>query len=336
MNHTIRQQRHLFASLLAIARCACAMLATIGCRTAHQARAERAGVRADSHVNVGESLMSEGRLDEALQQFILAIEENPTLTPAYMGMADVYSERGEYAAAEVGYRKATELEPSNFDAQFNHGRVLQILNRLSEAIRAYVRALSIRPNDFNANLSLATAYLQIGEPRQALFYAQHAVELDTRAPAAREILGAVYSAIGRHNDAVREYQAAAELMELTPDLLLNLADSLGKARRYREMLNTLDQLVRLSPSAAAYERLGYAHFRLNELDAALEAFEEAVRLDPNHYPALNGVGVCLLNEYILSDRQDLAARKDAVRALRRSLQIKRDQPRIVELLSRYG
>ncbi len=321
---------------LSIALSFCALVGLSACTTAHQARTQRAGARAQQHADVAEALATEGRLEEALQQFALAIEENPTLTTAYMGMADIYRERGDYSAAEVGYRRAATLEPSNFDAQFNHGLVLQLLNRLSEAIRAYVRALSIEPNDFEANLNLATAYLQIGEPRQGLFYAQHAVELDTRNGMARVNLAAVYSAIGRHNDAVREYQAAAELMELTPELLLNLADSLGKARRYREMLNTLTQLVKLSPSAPAFERLGYAHFRLNELDKALDAFGESVRLDPKHYPALNGVGVCLLNRYILSGRQDLESRRDAIRALRRSLQIKRDQTRIIELLSRYG
>ena len=50
-------------------------------------------------------------------------------------------------------------------------------------------------------------------------------------------------------------------------------------------------------------------------DGALEAFQAAVGIDPNHYPALNGVGVCMLNRYLLSGQTDAEARRAAIEAL---------------------
>ena len=58
-------------------------------------------------------------------------------------------------------------------------------------------------------------------------------------------------------------------------------------------------------------------------------------MDADHYPALNGIGVCLLNKYLLSQRADTQARRDAVEALRHSLRVNRRQPKIIDLLSRY-
>ena len=153
--------------------------------------------------------------------------------------------------------------------------------------------------------------------------------------AARVNLGAIYAELGMHDAAVVEYQQAAELIELGPELLLNLADSLGKTGRYPEMVSTLSQLVRIDPSAVAYERLGSALFKLKNYDDALASFREATNLDPRHYPAWNGVGVCLLNRYLWSERRDTAARSGAIDALRRSLQIRPNQPRIIELVRRY-
>ena len=127
----------------------------------------------------------------------------------------------------------------------------KLLDRLTDSVRAYLRARSIQPNDFDANLNLATAYLQLNEPRQSLPYARRAVAVDPKNGPARINLGAVYAALDRHNDAVLEYQSAAELMELSPPLLLNMADSLGKAGRHQEMVNTLDRLLRIEPSAQA-------------------------------------------------------------------------------------
>jgi len=312
----------------------------IGCEAPRQTgpprlSAKQVQARGVERVSTAQQLRDEGRLDDALTYFALAIEDNPTLTTAYIGMGQIYQERGNHYEAERRFRIAAQQQPRSFEAQYGHGLALQMLNRLSDAIRAYLRALSISPDDFNANMNLATAYLQMGEPRQALPYARRAVELNGDNGAARVNLGSVYAALEWHNEAVRQYQAAAELMDLTPPLLLNLATSLGKSKRYIEMSNTLERLVEIEPTAAAWERLGFARFRLRRFEGALEAFEESTKIDPDHYPALNGVGVCLLNKYVLSQRVDTQARRDAVEAFRHSLRVNRDQPKIIDLLSRY-
>jgi len=303
-------------------------------RPHNRARVDRQAEAQDAVANAAR-LKTEGITDEALAEFERAIEINPELTIAYVGAAELYQGQGLYDEAETKYRRATELEPANFDAQFGHGLVLQLLNRVTESIRAYLRALSLRPDDFDSNLNVATAYMQMDEPRQARPYAERAVRLNPEDGNARVNLGAVYGALGLHDAAVVEYQQAAELIDLGPELLLNLADSLGKTGRYSEMAVTLTQLVRIEPSAVAYERLGSALFKLKDYDSALRSFTESTGLDGSHYPAWNGIGVCLLNQYLWSEKRDQAARSGAIDALRRSLQIKTNQPRIIELVRRY-
>ncbi len=286
-------------------------------------------------VQRGSSLASQGQYELALAEFEKAIEVNPKLTTAYMGAGDIYRQRGSYDQAEKRYGKAAELEPGNFNAQYLHGLMLQLLNRVNESVRAYLRAIQIKPDDFNSNLNLATAYLQLGEPAEALPYGQKAVQLNGKSAPARTNLGAILASLGRHEEAVVEYQQAAELAELSAPLLLNLAESLGKTGRYEEMVNTLTQLVKTEPTAVAYERLGFGLFRLRQYPDSLAAFRKAVEIDPNHYPALNGIGACLLNQWEWSKQTDEAAKTEAIRALRRSLQIEPQQPRILELLGRY-
>lgn len=277
-----------------------------------------------------------GDLDAALAAFERAIAVNPELTVAYLGAGDIYRKRGDLPSAERRYAKAAEVDPANFDAQYLHGLTLHMLDRLAEAVRAYLRALAIRPHDLDANLNAATAYLELGEPRQALVYGVRAVRLNSSHGPARANLGAIYAALGDHQAAVTEYQQAAELMDLTPQLLLNMADSLSRIGRHEEAINTLERVIRLEPSAMAYERLGAASFRMRDYARAQESFELALEFDPNHYPALNGLAVARLNSYLWSNRTDTRARDEAIRLMRRSLQIQQDQPRILELLRRYG
>lgn len=332
--------------LLTTTVCAAAAILAGGCNSSGKAGVGGAGKPAAetstrSQAAVGavasaEQAIRDGDLDRALAEFQRAIQNNPTLTPAHMGMGDIYRMRGDYARAEEKYARSAQIEPKNFDAQYYHGLMLHLLDRLTEAVQAYLRALSVKPNDFKANLNVATAYYQLDENTQALPYARRAVELNPEDGPSRFNLGAVYAALNRHGEAVREYQQAAELMPLNPPLLLNLGESLGRLERYEEMSNSLAQSLKIEQSPAAWERLGFAKFRMGKFDEARTAFESALKLDPGYFPALNGFGVCRLNDWIRSGRVDQRAREAGLSALRRSLQANRDQPAILEIVSRYG
>ncbi len=302
----------------------------------NEPREPRRNPDAEAFVIEADLARDQGDYEKAIELLTQAIEKNPTLTVAHLSLGDVYTEMGDYQSAESAFGTAARQEPRNFDAQYKHGLSLQLLDRFSEAIRAYLRALSINPDSFDANLNIATAYMALNEPVQALVYAQQATRIDPFSGAAHANLGSVFSALDQHPEAVREYEAAAELMDLSPQLLMNMAVSQGKINRYVEMRNTLLALLDLEPSADAYERLGFAEFRLREYPAAELAFRHAIELDANYYPALNGLAVCLLQNWLWSDQEDDAAHAEGVDLLRRSLRINRNQPRIVDLLSRYS
>lgn len=287
-------------------------------------------------VQDADRLKAEGKVEDALAQLERAVAVNPRLTVAYIAAGDIHREAGDYVSAEQKYAQAARVEPGSFDAQYLHGLALQVLNRIGESVRAYLRALSIRPDDFNANLNLATAYLQLGEPAQGLPYARRAQTLKPDDGAARSNLGAIYAALGRYDEAIIEFQQAAEVTQLSPPLLLNLADALGRVGRYAEMAATLKQVISLEPTPVAWERLGSAQFRQKQYTDALASFNKALEIDPNHYPALNGVGVSLLNQYLWTGGKDRSLKDEALRSLRRSLQIERRQPKILELVTRYS
>lgn len=298
-------------------------------------RAPAVSVGGSSEVNRAQMYVSQGDYQKALEEFEKAIASNPRLTVAYMGAGDIYRQQGDYPNAEKRYATAADLEPANFSAQYLYGLVLQLQQKIGEAVRVYLKALAIRPEDFNANLNLGTAYLQLNEPSQGLAYAERAVRLEPKSAAARANLGAIYSALNRNEDAITEYQQAAELTPLTGPLLLNLADAYLKAEHYEEAANTLEQLLKSESSAAAQERLGTALFRLRRYEDSLAHFRAALDIDPNYFPALNGAAVCLLNQWYFSEMKDAPARQEAVSMLRRSLQIERNQPQILDLLSKY-
>lgn len=308
-----------------------------GCATSSGPRSERIDETQQSTdlVVEAESALATGDEVAALNLLAQAIEVNPTLTVAHIRMAEIQRNRGDLNDSERAYRRAVTIEPRNFVAQLGHAEVLHALGRVIEAVRAYVRAVSLEPENPGANKGLAAAYLELKEPRAALQYAQRATALDPTDGRSHANLGAIYSLLNRHEDAVNEYEAAAELMDLNAELLLNWANSLGAIERYDEMINTLNEVLKLEPSAVAHERLGYARFKQRRYDEASQHFRDAIAIDGQHYPALNGLAVVLLNDYIRSERRDDRLRREALTLLRKSLQINSDQPKFVDLVSRF-
>jgi len=282
-----------------------------------------------------EAARESGDYQTALALFREILARNPTVTTAYLGIGDIFMEQGDPARAEPNFARAARLEPRNFEAQFKHGNALQLLRRFVEAIRAYHRALVIRPDSSEVNLSIATTYFEMGEADSARIFAEKAVELAPEAGSARINLGAVYDKLGMWNEAIETYRIALELVEPTPEVILNLVKALGEAERYREMIDAAETLNRLEPTANAYERIGYGWFKLRDYEKSVEAYNRAVEIDPNNWPSWNGIGCNAVNQWLLSKKRDDQAKAEASAALRRSLRINPDQRSVVELVTTY-
>ena len=278
-----------------------------------------------------------GDYEEALIMFREVLNQNPVATDAFVGMGEIFLIQKRWDQAEPVYARAAKLDPRNFDAQYGHGVSLQMLKRFVDAVRAYHRALTINPEDIGANVNIATTYLQMGRPQSAIVFAQRAIELDGSSAGAQITVAATYQLLGRPDAALGAYIAASELMnEPSPQLMRNIIYLLTKENRYREVVNTTQQLVQIDPTTDSFERLGWAQFRLSDYVASLEAYKQAVAYDDRNWRALNGIGVNELNAWLLSERTSVDQYQHARFAFRKSLSIEPDQPKVITLVLRYG
>ncbi len=307
------------------------VMAGAGCAIAE---AERAA-RADYHLTRARLYMEYELPETALLQFELALDQNPKLVEALLGLGDFYRYEGELDRAAELYRKAVRLRPKSFDAQHSLGLVRQLEGQLAKAVARYLRALVIRPDSFVANHHLAGAYLQMGEPGEARVYAERAVELDPESQAAWATVGTAYSMLGMPEDAVNAYRQAVELGEMAEPVLLGLADAHLRLGHFEQAVVVLESLEAESPSVTLYERLGLARFKMRRYGDALASYRRALAIDGDDVASLNGLGVCLMTLYLQSGRAEQAYHDEALDAWRRSIQHQPGQARIVGLLMRY-
>lgn len=339
MQDTTRQRRFWVRPFAGVVMLVAVMLVSTGCQSIGgeapaQPRAADAEVR--QLVAQARSKKNMGNTTEALAMLAEAIDRDPNLTEAHVEVGQIQLDAGNVAAARTSYVRAVQSDPRNFDAQYGLALVNQLLGRVSDAVLGYQQALSIDPDNFDARRDLASAFLQAGRPDLSLRHAVTATEMQPESRAAWINLGAAYTMLGQHERAVKCYQQAAELGELDPPLLQSWAQAHLNLREYDRAANLLQQLVRDQPTAFAHERYGYSLFKQRKRQEAVVQFQAALQLDREMPQALNGIGVCLMAEYLETGRRTPALRDRAIAAWRRSLTVEPRQPKIVDLMTRFG
>jgi tetratricopeptide (TPR) repeat protein len=283
----------------------------------------------------GQLEAEKGHLPAAIQSLTQAIEKNPKMGLAYVARGDAYKQSGDYAKAATDFEQAVKLEPYNFNANFQLGLMYQYLKRFADAVLSYQKAVEIRPLDAEANMNLAMAYTQLGQPLRGLPYAQRAVQGNSDSPQTHAILGILYAQIGYDSAAIDSLKRSIELNSRQPEVYVNLGQEYINAGKFDQAKNVLETARSLAPSPLVSDRLGVAFYKLQDYEQANASFQDALRLDPTYYSALNGLGVVAMSRALLTTPPDVNRAKEALAYWNRSLQIKADQDVIQKLVNKY-
>lgn len=108
------------------------------------------------------------QLNEAVQAYRRATQLDPSFYEAFynLGLAD--SEAGYLAVALAAYEHALAIRPNEPDARYNFALVLERANYWADAANELDRLLALRPNEARAHLALANLYAeQLRQPAKA-------------------------------------------------------------------------------------------------------------------------------------------------------------------------
>lgn len=203
-----------------------------------------------AHVGMGNELIKQKRIDEAIDHFNTAININPHNTANHI------------AFASLGY-------------------ALSMQNKNAEAIAALQKALSINPKLDEAYLKIGNIYFETGRVDEAIQQYKKAIVLKNNDPRYHNNLGNAYVRQGKVLEAIKEFK---EVLSIQPNNAVahnNLGMLLMDQGNIDEALKHFMEIIKSEPLFAnAHYRLSIIFRRKGLKEKALYHYNEAIRINP--------------------------------------------------------
>ena len=248
---------------------------------------------------MGRAYVELGLVDSARYAFMQAIALDSLYSPAYFNLALLHDDEGNREEALRNAQTALSLDPENLNYQYLVGSYLVRMGQ-SAAARDYLEAVvEARPWHPGALYNLGQALVLLGHRDAAQKYLDQAeavraqqakidhLENTARAlpddPLSHAGLGFALRLAGRYNDAMHAYQVALHLDPGNVEILNNTA-SLCLIRGDTTLaIDYFRTIVQIQPAfVSAWLNLGSGYAMLNEPEAARQAWQMALRYEPDH------------------------------------------------------
>jgi tetratricopeptide (TPR) repeat protein len=193
-------------------------------------------------------------------------------------LADYYRRAGRLEDARKWLERSLELEPGVRPVLNNLGDVWQELGQPGKAVVCFQQALALKPNDAATLNNLGNALILAGRVPEGIAQLEAALRLNPAAAATRANLANALARSGRMPEAAACFETLLQAHPEDVEAHNNYSNVLLALGRGAEAIAQPD-------NADLHNRLGIALGRAGDLRAALEQFQEALRLNPAHASA---------------------------------------------------
>ena len=209
-----------------------------------------------AHGGLGQFLLDHGRLDEAIDQFQIALNIDPRYPIARTNLGIALSKKG----------------------------------RVDEAIAHFQTVLGDYPNDAKTHENLGTALAKKGESQSAIAAFEKALSIQPLDPSAHYNLGMALDDSGRIDEAIAHYQQAVQEDPHFAEAYYLLGNDLFRTSLIKEAIAAYEQALQSRPAYQEVENnIGLALLKEGRPGEAIPHWENAIANESDFVPALNNL-----------------------------------------------
>ncbi len=223
-----------------------------------------------------------GALEVAETELLAALKRDGKLAYGWTNLGVVHERRGNLKAAEDAYLKALEVEPDQELAWDYLTRLRCRSGRVAEAESAARKASGARPAAVGPRIALAYTLLHQSKYDAAAAESKRALKEDERNVRAMQLLSQVYFRQGRFELAGMVLENARAIDPNDPVVLNSIGLVNLQLKAKNQAMEAFKQAVRLQPDyAEANNNYGALLNEAQDYDAAVGVLEAAVAAAPN-------------------------------------------------------
>ncbi len=267
--------------------------------------------------NLGNALLDEGKVDEAIVHFENARQIKPDDPKAAFNLGNALIQKGRLNDGIENLAQALQFKPDYVEAHINLASALLKVNRVDDAIDHYQKALQIEPGQATAWNDLGYALLQKGKVNEAISCLQKSTQLDSKQPVTWNNLGNAVIQQGNVDGAIADYHTALELKTDYPEANYNFGNALVQKGKMDEAVSHFRLALQSKPDyASAAYNIGIASLHQGKVEEAIKYLQKAIQINPAYAEAHYNLG----NALIQAGKVD-----DAISHFRTALQIEPGQ-----------
>lgn len=231
-------------------------------------------------VTAGFIYLANQNLKIAEMHFVTAINKDPEMVNAYIGIGRTEMSKGNYSRALASFGKARELDPDSVNALVGEAQALRLAGKLNAAVKKINAAMAIEPSDINVLRELAMVYDLMGKENLSEPLYQEIIEIAPDQAAGHNNMGLNYMVRGEYPEAVLSFLQALSLDKNNLRIKNNLASAYALNGNKENALKIFKGTV---GEAEAYNNVGYLLMTQGHFDEAERAFNKALQINPRHY-----------------------------------------------------
>lgn len=263
---------------------------------------QRQSASPDQAMQTAAAAYQAGDLDQALYQYLRAIELDPKRYEALVWVGRIHSERGNTQLAELAFTDVLSSAPDNISgltemallnlAGRNHARAQELLfkavavdqQRLTKSKSSNPVQVAKIKVDSHSPLRIYNGLGVLADLRndfaQAQAYYRLAMQIEPRSALVQNSLGYSFYLAGNWEEAARAYKLGITYQPGYKPLWRNYGLLLARKGQYEEALSAFEQI---ESRAEASNDVGYVCLIEGQLDLAEQFLRGAIEQSPSYY-----------------------------------------------------
>jgi RNA polymerase sigma factor (sigma-70 family) len=220
----------------------------------------------------------EGELEEAIDDYTVAIRLEPGHGPTYENRGLTWAEMGEYDKAILDYDEVIRLEPKYGPAYLYRGLAWATKDDNDKVIADLTQAIRLGSGNVKANKQRGLAWAAKGDYDKAIADYDKAIPLD---PNDASTYGRAWAEKKQYDRAIADLSKAIELESKLVDAYLERGRAWDNKKDWDKAISDFSEAIRLDPqNPYVYSSRGEVWREKGQFDRAMADFDESIRRGP--------------------------------------------------------